>query len=99
METNPKYYWVDRLNADQIWGRYRFKRLEMGHFTDPDNDVNYELIDIVDFTEFVKTQKERLPVFIGNFSLTARSVYIDHPERRIVAIRDLAICAQVTWDL
>ena len=25
METDPKYFWIDRLKADPVWSKVRFK--------------------------------------------------------------------------
>jgi hypothetical protein len=45
METYPKYYWIDRFKADPVWGKYRFKKLDKGHYTNPDVDIRHDLID------------------------------------------------------
>jgi hypothetical protein len=54
------------------------------------------LIDVVSFAEFVRIEENRLPIFIGTFMLTARSVFIDHPERRIIAVLDQEFSHSIT---
>lgn len=88
MEFDPKYFWIDRLKADPVWGKIRFKRLDKGHYTNPNIDLSHELIDVVNFNVFVRIEEDRLPLFLDTLMLTARSVYIDYPERRIIAVLD-----------
>ncbi|NLG19747.1 MAG: hypothetical protein GX556_20705 [Fibrobacter sp.] len=88
MEFDPKYFWIDRLKADPVWGKIRLKRLDKGHYTNPNIDLSHELIDIVNFNVFVRIEEDRLPLFLDTLMLTAKSVYIYYPERRIIAVLD-----------
>lgn len=89
METDQSYKWIDRLKADPKWGKIRFKRIDKGHYTNPLISLKHELIDVVNFNLFVRIEDNRFPLFIGPsylVLLTLKSVYLDHPEKRIIAV-------------
>jgi len=89
METDQNYYLIDRLKADPEWSKYRFKRLDKGHYTNPNISINNKLIDAVNFTVFVRIEEDRLPLFIGPSYIvmtSLRSVYLENPQRRIIAV-------------
>lgn len=89
MERNQECFWINRLKADPIWGKFRFKRLDKGHFVNSNIAIKHDLIDIVNFIVFVRIEEDRLPLFIGPSYIvmtSMKSVYIDNPERRIIAV-------------
>jgi len=91
METDQNYKWIDRLKADPKWSKIRFKRIDKGHYTNPAITLKHELIDVVNYNVFVRIEENRIPLFIGPsymVSTTLKSVYLDHPEKRIIAILD-----------
>jgi hypothetical protein len=91
METDPKYFWIDRLKADPVWGKYRLKDSIKGIIMNPEIDIHHDLIDVADFNVFVRIEEERLPLFIGpsfKIMINLRSVYLDYPKRRMIAILD-----------
>src|SRR5512136_295510 len=88
METDQKYFWIDRLKADPIWSKFRFKRLDKGHYINPNVDILHEMIDVVNFTVFVRIEEDRLPLFIGPSYIVMtrlKSVYLEYPQKRIIA--------------
>jgi uracil-DNA glycosylase len=89
METNQAYYWIDRLKSDPVWSKFRFKRLDKGHYTNSNINIKHEIIDVVNFIVFVRIEDNRIPLFIGpsyKVLLTLKSVYLEYPQRRIIAV-------------
>jgi uracil-DNA glycosylase len=91
METDQNYKWINRLKADPKWNKIRFKRLDKGHYTNPSINLEHDLIDVVNFNVFVRIEENRIPLFIGpsyKVLLTLKSVYLDHPDKRTIAVLD-----------
>lgn len=91
METDQKYYWIDRLKADPKWNKIRFKRLDKGHYTNTSINIKHDFIEVVNFNVFVRIEENRIPLFIGpsyKVILNLKSVYLDHPETRTIAVLD-----------
>lgn len=89
METDQNYYWIDRLRADPKWSKFLFKRLDKGHYVNPNVNILHEFIDVVNFTVFVRIEEDRLPLFIGppyKVLINLKSVYLDYPQKRTIAI-------------
>lgn len=89
MDIEHKYYWINRLKADPIWGKFRFKRLDKGHYTNSAISIKHDLIDVVNFTVFVRIEEDRLPLFIGPSYIvmtSLKSAYLEYPKRRIIAV-------------
>lgn len=89
MDFDHKYYWIDRLKADPVWRKFRFKRLDKGHYTNSAFIIKHEFIDVVNFIVFVRIEEDRLPLFIGPSYIVMtglRSVYLENPQRRIIAV-------------
>jgi uracil-DNA glycosylase len=89
MDINHKYYCINSLKADLIWGKFRFKRLNKGHYSNSATSIKHELIDVVNFTVFVRIEENRLPLFIGPSYIvmtSLKSVYLEYPQRRIIAV-------------
>jgi len=89
MNIDQKYYWIDCLKADPLWGKFRFKRLHKGHYINSNISIKHELIDVVNFTVFVRIEEDRLPLFIGPSYIvktSLKSVYLENPQRRIIAV-------------
>lgn len=56
---------IDRLKADPVWGKFRFKRLDKGCYINSNISIKHELIDVVNFTVFVRIEEDRFPLFFG----------------------------------
>jgi hypothetical protein len=56
-------FWIDNFINDRNYGHMRFKRLEKGY---PPFVIDDELIDTVEFEEFIKIENDRIPIFIGS---------------------------------
>jgi hypothetical protein len=64
MQDRPwNKFWIQGFKKSRRHGHKRFKRLETGY---PPFEINEELIDIVSLEDFIRIEKDRLPLFIGS---------------------------------
>ena len=57
-------YWVEQLKNSK-YKKFRFKRLKEGYRSYPRFFIPKDLLDIVELSEFVIEEENRLPLFIG----------------------------------
>jgi len=63
IEDRPRTkYWIKKFIDEPRHAQKKFKRLDKGY---PPFDIDEELIEIVEFEEFVKIEENRIPLFIG----------------------------------
>ena len=64
MQDKPwNKHWTKRFKKDATNSHKRFKKLSIGY---PKFDIDKEIIDTVEFDEFIRIEKQRIPLFIGS---------------------------------
>ena len=91
MEDLVKQYpqclnWVDIIKQDKHFGKIRFKKLNRGY---PIFVLHPHLYDEVNLNEFITSEINRLPLFIGSqFGINPRleDVFFSNNELKIIAV-------------
>lgn len=91
MEELVKQYpqcllWVDIMQQDQYFGNIRFKKLNLGY---PIFVLHPHLYDEVNLNEFIASEHNRLPIFIGSqFGINPRleDVFLSNNEIKLIAV-------------
>lgn len=67
MENRPwTKYWIIKFKENSIYGNKRFKMLDTINTKYPPFEIDHDLIDKVDFSNFIKDDDNRIPFFVGS---------------------------------